>query len=301
MIQAVTIVNPKNESLRMELKAPEKSGIAIENIDGLGPSQANINSFDVATMDGSFYTSSRMTERNIIFDLIPWGTHDIESSRLKTYRYFPIKKKIKMIFETDMQYRWCEGYVEKNDPNIFSDRETIQISIICPTPYFYAKGEEAQVFSGVRSLFEFPFSNESLSDDLIEFGEIMLDTRVNFDYEGDIDTGMVITIHCLDVASNIILYNVDTREQLKILTDKITKLLGDPIMEGDDIIISTVNGKKSAYILRNGVYTNIISAIDKSADWLQISPGRNTFDFSAEKGENELLITMTYDVVYGGI
>lgn len=301
MIQAVTIVNPKNESFRIELKAPEKSGIAIESIEGLGPSQADINSFDVAGMDGSFYTSSRMTDRNIIFNLIPWNTHDIESIRLKTYQYFPIKKKIKIIFETDQQYRWCEGYVERNEPTIFSDRETIQISIICPIPYFYAQGEEAQVFSGVRSLFEFPFSNESLDDNTIEFGQIMLDTRVTFNYEGDIDTGMVITIHCLDVVSNIVLYNVDTRERIKILTDKITSLLDSPIMEGDDIIISTVNGKKGAYILRKGVQTNIISAIDKNADWFQITPGKNTFDFSADSGENELLITMTYDVVYGGI
>lgn len=301
MIQAVTIVNSKNESLRMELNAPEKCGIAIESIDGLGPSQANINTFEVATMDGSLYTNSRMTDRNIVFDLIPWNTEDIETMRLKTYRYFPIKKKVKIIFETDQQYRWCEGYVERNEPNVFAERETIQISIICPTPYFYAKGEEAQVFSGVRSMFEFPFSNKSLDEDLIEFGEVVLDTRVAFDYTGDIDTGVNISIECVDVASNIVLYNVETRERMRILTDKLVSLLGAPIMAGDQILISTVNGKKSAQILRKGVYTNIISAIDRNADWFQLTPGRNVFDFSAESGENNLFITMTYDTVYGGI
>lgn len=301
MIKSMTVVNPKGEQLILELSNPDSSGLAIEKITGLGPSMANINTFEVATMDGGIYSSSRMTERDITIDLIMMFSPTIEEARLKTYQYFPIKKKVKLIFETDFQKRWCEGYVEKNEPNIFSDRESTQISIVCPTPYFFAVGEENQVFSGVHALFEFPFSNESVTDDLLEFGDVMIETRTVFDYPGDIDTGIVINIQVMNVASNIILYNIDTNEQLKINTDMVSKITGENLHGGDTIIISTVKGNRYAKLLREGAYTNIISAIDKTSDWFQISGGKNTFDFTAETGTNELIITLSYDVIYGGI
>lgn len=301
MIKSMTVVNPKGEQLKLELSNPDTSGLIVERISGLGPTMANINSFDAATMDGGIYSSSRMTERDITIDLIMMFAPSIEEARLRVYKYFPIKKKVKLIFETDQQKRWCEGYVEKNEPNIFSDRESTQISIVCPTPYFFTEGAANQVFSGVHALFEFPFSNESITDNLIEFGEVMIETRTVFDYDGDIDTGLTINIQVLNVASNIVLYNVDTYEQLKINTDMISKITGTNLHEGDVIIISTVKGNKYARLLRDGVYTNIISAIDKASDWFQISGGKNTFDFKAETGTNELVITLSYNTVYGGI
>ncbi len=48
---------------------------------------------------------------------------------------------------------------------------------------------------GVQPAFEFPFENNSLTENLLEFGEIRLDTRAELNYEGDADTGVVINIH----------------------------------------------------------------------------------------------------------
>ena len=59
MIQSVTVTNPKGESLKLVLRAPESSGLIIQEISGLGPSKANINSTELATMDGSIFASAR--------------------------------------------------------------------------------------------------------------------------------------------------------------------------------------------------------------------------------------------------
>lgn len=301
MIRSLTVINPKGESLKLELRKPETSGLIVQNIEGLGPSKATINATELATMDGVLVTSSKVDKRNIVLTLAMLESPSIEDARQRTYRYFPLKKKVTLRVETDNRIAEIAGYVESNEPVIFSERETTQISIVCPDPFFYESGDAVSVFSGVQPRFEFPFANNSLSEPLIEFGEILVDNRAILTYTGDADTGVVITIHALEAAENITLYNVDTREQFKIYTDKIFNLTEKAFGKGDDIIISTMPGNKYVRLLRDGIYTNIISAIDKYADWFQLSAGDNLFAFTADSGEESLLVTFSYRNAFSGI
>lgn len=301
MIRSLTVENPKGESLKMVLTEPEKSGLIIESIDGLGPAAANINTYELATADGGIFSGARLNMRTITINLRMMEVPTIEHSRQLVYKYFPIKKKVKLILDTDLKQVECEGYVEDNVPTIFSEQESTVLTITCPDPAFYHGYYSTKIFSGVEPLFEFPFSNESLEENLIEFGELRLDTRSTINYVGDMDTGMVITIHFIGTATNITLYNTDTRERMKIDTAKIAKLTNAAVGLGDDIIISTKRGNRYAKLLRNGVYTNVISAIDKNADWMQLSVGENTFAFSTETGETNVVMTLTYRTAFGGV
>lgn len=301
MIKSITVTNPKNESLKLELARPELSGLIVRDVKGLGPPKIDVLTNTLSTTDGSLFSSTRAETRNIVFSLDMMFHPTIEASRLLTYQYFPIKKKIDMVFETDRRRATISGYVETNEPNIFSKEENTQISVLCPDPWFYELGESRSVFSGVRAMFEFPFSNESLTQKLIEFGEILVDTRAILNYDGDVDTGVTITIHATGDADMITLHNVDTYETMKIDTLKISTLTGEGLHQGDDIIISTVKGAKSAYLLRKGVYTNILSAIDKDSNWFQLSSGTNIFRFQAQTGEENLMVTFSYRNAYGGI
>ena len=85
-------------------------------------------------MDGSIFASARATERNIVLTLILLPIPSIESVRQKTYSFFPIKKAVTLLVETDNRLVETTGYVESNEPNIFSQQESTQISIICPDP-----------------------------------------------------------------------------------------------------------------------------------------------------------------------
>lgn len=297
----------------LELANPEKSGLLVANIEGLGPPAAQINGQEMATSDGMVYSSARASSRNIVFTLAmvfrdeqsQYGPLTIEESRHLTYTYFPLKKKITMAFVTDSNILYIDGYVEKNSPAIFSSEEYTQVSVICPNPYFYQIGEEKTSFSGVQSLFEFPFSNEITETDPdaknIIFGEIWLDTRSILVYSGSVDTGMLITIHAFGEAKNIRLYNVDTHEQMRIDTDRIAQITGEPFQGKDDIVISTIQGDRFCRLLRNGVYTNIIGALSRDSDWFQISAGNNGFAFAAESGEENLSVTFAYKNAFVGI
>lgn len=302
MIKSIKVTNPKGESLVLDLFHPEKSGLIVRSISGLGPPKANINSTDLATADGALYSSARASTRNIVFNLQFMFAPTIEDSRQLTYKYFPLKKLVKIEVETDNRSLETSGYVESNQPDIFSKEETTQISILCLNPFFYDPNPSVTQFATVTPTFEFPFSNESISESLIEFGTINLDTRSTIDYVGDVDTGVLITIHALGSVSGFLtIYNIETQEKMVIDLAKIKTLIGKDYGSGDDIIISTVSGDKYVQVLHDGKYTNAIAAIEKLADWFQVSVGRNIFNFTVTKGIENLVMSFSYRNAYGGI
>ena len=270
MIKSVTITNHLDESIKLDLFNPEESGFIIKSIEGLGPVKANINFKELATNDGSIHNSARLSSRNIVMSLQFMESPTIEETRLKSYKYFPIKRNIKFLIETDN--RICEtiGRVETNVPTIFSNAEGCQISILCPNPYFYSAGENGTnqtIFYGTEPLFEFPFSNESLTEDLIEFGSIENRTEGTIYYDGDAEIGITIQIHAVGEAEGLVIYNTKTREIMRINDDKLKSLIGSGIQAGDEITITTSRGEKGIYMLRSGVITNILNALEKPIKW----------------------------------
>lgn len=309
MLNKIVVTNPKGEALELELSNPDKSGLTVAKVEGLGPPKANINGQEIANTDGMFYTSARAETRQIIFTLefrsrtadSQYGELTIEQCRRMCYRFFPLKKKITITVYTDEQILFTTGYVESNEPEIFSMQEYATISVICPDPFMYDTGSGSTIFSGIQPSFQFPFSNESLNTKLIEFGQIWLDTAAVLDYVGTVDTGVVITIHALGACENITLYNIDTNEQIYISTDKIRDVTGVTFGLNDDIILSTVKGDRYCRLLHNGIYYNVIGALGRDVDWFQISNGTNLFGFSAANGENNISVEFSYQNAYMGV
>ena len=304
MIKSVTITNHLDESIKLDLFNPEESGFIIKSIEGLGPVKANINFKELATNDGAIDNSARLSSRNIVMSLQFMESPTIEETRLKSYKYFPIKRNIKFLIETDN--RICEtiGRVETNVPTIFSNAEGCQISILCSNPYFYSAGENGTnqtIFYGTEPLFEFPFSNESLTEDLIEFGSIENRTEGTIYYDGDAEIGITIQIHAVGEAEGLVIYNTKTREIMRINDDKLKSLIGSGIQAGDEITITTSRGEKGIYMLRNGVTTNILNSLEKPIKWFQLSKGDNTFAYTASAGLTNLQFRIENKVIYEGV
>lgn len=304
MIKSVTITNHLDESIKLDLFNPEESGFIIKSIEGLGPVKANINFKELATNDGSIDNSARLSSRNIVMSLEFLESPTIEETRLKSYKYFPIKRNVKFLIETDK--RICEtiGRIETNVPTIFSKAEGCQISILCSSPYFYSAGENGTnqtIFYGTEPLFEFPFSNESLTEDLIEFGSIENRTEGTIYYDGDAEIGITIQIHAVGEAEGLVIYNTKTREIMRINDDKLKSLMGSGIKAGDEITITTSRGEKGIYMLRSGVTTNILNSLEKPIKWFQLSKGDNTFAYTASAGLTNLQFRIENKVIYEGV
>lgn len=307
MIYSLAVTNYLGDRIKLELGRPENTGLLVKSITGLGPVKANVNTTEVATNDGSMFNSARLSQRNIVIQLAfvhsIYG-EDIEEIRQKSYKYFPIKKNVELIIETDNRYVRTIGYIESNEPDIFSKQEGTQISIICPDPYFYSASEDGNNvtdFYSIDPVFEFPFSNESLSEPLLIFGEIQIKTEGVITYHGDSEIGVMIYIHAIGPATNINIYNTETREVMSINTTKLEALTGKGIVASDDIIINTLKGEKSITLVREGKSYNILNCLDKNTDWFTLVKGDNIFAFTAESGVTNLQFRIENKVIYEGV
>lgn len=300
MIHSVTVTNYLGESLKMELRNPESSGFLIRSIDGLGPPKANVNTTELATVDGEIFNSAKSQMRNVVLDLVFWGT-DIETIRQKSYRYFPIQKKLTLTVETDNRISQITGYVESNEPEIFSSEESTQISIVCPDPFVSGITNQRTIISGLEAVFEFPFSNESLTEPLLVFSNLWERYSAYLMYKGDVDTGVVMTLSAIGDANNITVANLDTQERIKIDTEKLKTVTGKGFQFGDSIILSTVPGDIYAKLLRDGDYVNILNCVNRDAGWFLITKGSNHIGYAAESGTSNIRMTIENKVLYEGV
>lgn len=304
MIKSLTVTNPAGESIRLELTRPEKSGFYIENIEGLGPANATVNITESATVDGGYYTSSHVSTRNIVLTLGFLYEKGIEDMRHESYRYFPLKKQVKLLIETDNRTCVTHGYVESNEPNIFSERETTQISILCPDPYFYAFNNGVGYvsnLSGDIASFSFPFSNESLDEPLIELGQVMDTTTRIVHNSGDVEIGVKIHIYIKGpITMGITISNRTTDQTMRIDIDRLKQITSTGLKENDEIVINTKKGNKSIYLISDGTKTNILNCLSRFTDWIYLLPGDNQIHHALNDPAN-IDIIMEHEVMYAGV
>lgn len=397
MIKSLKIENPQGESILCEFAKPWDTGFLLTEIEGMGPVKSTIQTTDISSGNGSRYNSARIDERDITVHIMFYETDEfvsIEELRHKTYQYFPCKQKVKLIMTTDERVLWIEGYVEDNDPDIWSKREDTKISIVCPDPFFRDLTDTKLIFNGVEPLFEFPFHSDfyeeytslfsfefesgedtyqllasddsvidydskksqlkALTNDVyvdfhqlkdrtgtvvmklveagssiefgnwndpddyhfLEFGSINRYTTISMNYTGDEPTGVTLHFHALgNDLTDIRFYNETYRQIFKIDTDQIELIMrmatatedDDPetfygFQTGDDIIINTDEGYKSAYLLRGGVYYNILNAVAAlDNDWITIYKGRNRLTYTTAGTMENLEFTLSYNNKYWGI
>ena len=303
MIKSLTITNHLGDSVVLELMRPEKSGFIVKSIEGLGPVDAVINMTDTATHNGSLYNSARLDRRDIVMNLgfLQTGHESIADIRRKSYKYFPLMKNVHILIETDKNVVETNGYVQSNQPDIFSREEGCSVTIQCEDSFLYSPTINRTTFSGVEPLFEFPFENPSLTEPMIQFGSMVNDRTKSVFYEGDSEVGIDINIYVMGEASGIVISNATTEERMKLDTSKIASLTGSGLIKGDDIIINTEVGKRSAILIRNGFTYNIFNCISRDSDWFTLTRGDNIFVYQADTGISNLRLEILNRIAYVGV
>lgn len=299
MIKTITVTNPRGESTILDLANPWKNGFAVTEITGISPEKSNINTTDLSVADGSVYNSSRLPNRNIVFQIRLLG-NDIEAIRHNLYKYFPIKQKVRLTFETDYRDVFIDGYVESNEVNIFSAEESSSISVICPDPFFKLS-KAAEISCGrLDPMFEFPVEITGKS---IIFGEYNDIYSGILDNEGSEPVGFTCDFHILDSVEigNITIYHLETNSILAIDTSKIQAVLGEPLSRDDVIHLDTRRGQKSLKVVHGIVETNVLQIFDRNTNWMQLLPGRNSFTFSVAKNQDSVSIHLSSNLLIEGI
>jgi len=323
MISSVKVINHLNQSLELELRRPHDTGLLIANITGLGPGNADILMTDLVTQDGAIHNMSRRVPRNIVFTIKNTYTRDYdgnlakleEDTRLLTYRYFSLKKPLTLVFQTRNRRAMITGHVESNEVVIFSNQVHCTISIVCPDPNFYSEEMMYTTFEGVVDMFEFPynndvptlipgvsgFSNESLTENLIEMGEIWPRHMRTIHYTGDAEVGVILHLHARGSIVGFAILEYGTNNRMSINHDRLVAITGSGIIRNDHIIISTIPGQKRITLIRNNQEYNILNALNRDAFWFRLSQGDNTFAYTAETGIANVIFRLENRIAYEGI
>ena len=257
------------------------------SIDGLLPTKATFNSTSIVNKDGDIPNSARVGIRDISITVKP--AFPVEENRQRLYRYFKVKKEVKLYFKNENRDLVIAGKVENFDGSLFDQKQTIIIDIVCFEPYFKDSIESAVNMANVLDLFEFPFAIEKEG---IEFSRIDKALTQNIYNAGDTETGLIIELSASGEVVNPTIYNVDTREYFGL---EIT------MQHGDLIRINTNTFNKKVELVRYGETRNIINNIIKGNKWFKLSPGDNVFTYTCESGEEFLNFKFMYSNLYEGV
>lgn len=138
MIQSVTVVNHESKTFEFLLNDISESGLYISNIEGLGYPSATVSNSETFNNAVSIYGNTVKQPRNIVitFGISSFGFNTVEQARELIYEMLPSSTELYMEFKSDEKIRNIIGYVENITPIIFDQKESVQVSIICPNPYF---------------------------------------------------------------------------------------------------------------------------------------------------------------------
>ena len=96
-------------------------------------------------------------------------------------------------------------------------------------------------------------------------------------------------------------------------TDVVESIIGETIVSGDKVIISTINGSKYAKFQRGADDPiNVMNALTqeqvlpnntvyKYPTWFKLQKGMNSFMFSADSGNDNVKIEIENQIAYEGI
>lgn len=249
-------------------------GFKVRNVDGLDPVKANIVSSSQALLDAEQYQSSRRVTRNIVIKIgvePDWITTSVQDLRDMLYDFFmPKNQSFQRYFRDGKNPVDIMGYVEDFSFPLFTADPEATISLICLDSDFVDSVMITLSLGTVPTALQYPL-----------------------DYEGNIETGFVFTLRVNRSIPGFTLYNSPADGSLHQL------VFLYPLVNGDIVQISTVNGNKYVTLTRSGVVTDILYAMSPSSDWIQLFKGVNNFRAFVDGGS--IPFDLTYQNRYGGL
>lgn len=269
------------------LSLTQNSNFKLTNVDGLTSANVELSSSTVATMDGDVVNSERTMPRGIVFDLAIEGAA-VETKKRYILRYIKPKQRSRLRWTQDDREIEIEGIVESIEMPRYTDKIVMQVSMYCSQPYWEDINYIVQEISEILNLHYFTDSPDDMlyfPDGGVAFGEYDTNRTKVFENNGDVSVGMEIRIIALGNVGNPIIYNEDGQ----------FFGVNTTMQAGDEIVISTVKGKKT--ITLNG--DNILDKIKVGSTWLQLEVGENEFTIDSDDGtEGNMYFTVSYKQRY---
>ncbi len=257
------------------------------SIDGIHEMVGNISTMKSAFAIGENYVDTSISKRNIIIKgaFRCSKLDDIISQRNKLYHTFPLKTLGTFYYYEGDLKRKINYYVESVNIDETGLYRKFQISLLCPSPYFTDINESFLQMATWSPAFKFALKipkNEG-----IKFGRKNTTSMATLVNRNNIEFGVTITFNANDRVVNPSIFNVESREEMKI----------EKTMEaGDKIVITTYRQNKNIIFIpaSTGIEENINNLMVYGSKFLQVHINTNTFRYNADEGVDNLEAVIKY-------
>lgn len=279
------------------------NGVVCTDIQGLGPVKAELD-LSKASSGGAHFLGSYIGTRNIVItlELSNSKRKTVEEAREEIYYLFDIGREVGLTIESDSKIGSTKGYVESVDPDIFSKKPTLQISILSD-PYFV---------------------DEKIGRQSINLPQNEKWGYLN--YAGNVVTGVTIEVvgvktlehlpSSFTLKESITGINQNEEKALSILESDMASGTGSRVRwsTGDRLVLNTTPGEKSAtfrysgktvdYPVMEGVRAHYSYEYPRTKDWFELKPFVSRHGFRLI-GDDRLpssayLATVSWNTVFRG-
>lgn len=304
MLQTVEFRRAGTAMTSISLSNPDPNGFTIREIRGLDAGAVDVHIAEMATMAGGIHNGSRKPTREIVAVLGYGDRLSPEAGRGLSYDLFPLGGTVTLRFDTgDLQVE-IDGVVESNQAPLFTEDPAIEVVFLCARPPYFRSISENQTVTNFRSfekMFEFPFSNESLTEKLLVMGEYTNDFNNEIYYDGSIQNGIIIELSVNGSVMNPMILHENSNTSMRIISSIITSMTGRAFGPGDLIRINTIRGSKGVTLIREGRSYNILNALGPNSGWIEFSKGINKVSVYADEGIEGLDVKIYNDTLYVGL
>lgn len=281
--EKLTYVNERGEKAEFSVSSP----FFISDATGIDGLENNIYSSQGMGQDGSTYVASSLKERNVVVT----GTLRGNKRQARTDLLHILNPKLsgQLIYESKYVKRFLDVRIEKAPVLTSALMPKFQISFLANNPY-WRDTEIKQEIALWKGNFHFPLCIPKEKGIIMGHREPSL--IVNVKNNGDVETGMRIVFKATGTLTNPSLFNVNTREFIKLKTT---------MQSGQEITINTnVNHKKIISEL-DGVESYLLDPVDLESTFLQLKVGDNLFRYNADSNLDNLSVDVYYYENYLGV
>ncbi len=241
----------------------------VRSVTGLSPASATLNESNVVGVPGVKIVGSNIGKRAISFTIRV--NHPCEQNRAKLLEFLAPGNEITINIKTSLKEVEITGIVETNEYDIYTNNQTMLVSILCAYPHFVVSSSERTTYS-VESTGGFQFPLNVSYDDEVSFDNLnIIDRLIIYNY-GQIETGLELELEFYDHTTDPKIYNVDNPNEY-------IGFKGE-YQPGDVIKINTNSlAKDKAVLISGGTSTKILRKLMSGITWLKV---RNVLALSVE-------------------
>lgn len=292
--EILTYTNERNESIVFGVGSMYHVNVS-KDVTGISDLQNTIYSTSSMGQHGDTYVGNRIEPRDVDID---GKIKDKDKDTQLRLRRDALKILNPELSGT-LYYSYGD-FVRKigakvNGSPIFTHKDLSQefsISFKCLDPFWVEEQERRTEVASWIADWIFPTVIWRDDPTSMMFGHRGSSLIVDVYNGGHVRTGMTIVFKALGELTGPQLFNVNTREFIKV---------NFAMVANDVITIDTSYGNKSITLTRGGASTNIYRYMDADSTFMELDVGDNLFRYDADDGLSDLEVTVSFAQKYLGV